>query len=206
MTGDGSWTVEPPRRRRRTLLFVVAAVAVVGGLGAVSAVALTSNDKVGFPVGSGTATITWHSTSSSDTSNHFSGTVAGIPVAGDAVATPPPFGGPSNTSPGLPSTLPLARWTGTFEGKPFDLDVALSNLQSADPFSGVGVRVEVTGRYGGQPVHMTSAFSAADARSDSLRFTGTVGPYRVTGTVQPTGGGSAHPASNTARATFVVTG
>jgi hypothetical protein len=202
MTVDGSWTVEPPRRRR-TLLFVGAAVAMVGGLAAVSAVALTSSNKAsGFPTGAGTATITWQPTRSTNSSagppTPFTGTIAGIPVNGDSTPTPLRFNG---STPGIvttPARLPLARWTGTFEGKPFDLDVALAN-------TGTGLAnasVDVRGTYGAQPVHMTAPFSVSQANLNSIAFSGTIGRYHVTGTVRPTGGSP----SNTAQASFVVTG
>ena len=105
------------------------------GLGAMATIALAGcGGSPSFPTGTDTATITWHRVDGTATATGpqpFSGTVAGIPVRGDAALE---F--PSRPSPGglptLPPRGPFARWTGSFEGHRFSLLVSCKHKTSGE--------------------------------------------------------------------------
>ena len=155
------------------------------------------------PEGSGTATLGWHSVQPTDATTQgppqpYSGTVAGIPVSGISnpvrpYRLPGPGGGVS-----LPSPLTLGRWTGSFQGHAFTLNVsfatsALANLNS--------VTVDIVGTLGSQAVRFTAAPTGKNP--NVVIFQGTVGRHHVTGTVQPF---QATGADHKATATFTVAG
>ena len=170
----------------------------VGGLIAVTATLLAGCASPSFPTGSGTATITWHSVESNNAaapvpSQPFAGTVAGIPVNGRSLPAPTPK---SLTS--LPARLPLATWTGSFQGHAFDLTVTfkiagISNLASAT--------ADIDGTYGSQKVRFVAGLVSEN--SETITFHGTVGLHKVSGSIRPF---TEHRSSEQATATFTVTG
>lgn len=123
---------------------------------------------VSSPSGSGTATITWQGGARGlGTPTPFSGTVGGQSVSGDAVAPQPT----SSTAP-----IVISKWTGTYEGKPFDLafTIGLSSLSGGSP------TLTISGSYGTSKVR-GSATSVGN--SSEVSFSGTVGSHHVQGTI-----------------------
>jgi hypothetical protein len=180
-------------RRRRAVR-----VSCIGGLAALASVAMASCGSPSFPTGNGTATITWRSLPNNGATKSppqpYSGTVAGIPVSGKALP-PPPIKPGSLTS--VPTHLPLAQWTGTFEGHAFSLKL-VANLSSANLSS---FTVDADGTFGSQAVRIIAG--PAPASATTITFHGTVGPHHVTGSVRP---GVSHGTHGKATATFTVTG
>jgi len=191
---------------------VIAAVVVIVAA-AVGIIALSST-SAGITTGSGTATIHWTSVSgdSSDSVGNppqpFAGTVDSLSVSG--VAT-----NPLTTSDGKRITSPAAlsaskihffRWTGTFGGKPFDVNI-YADYQHGTPLSdqaGLYPAVTVAGTWGNDRVRGTVAMpSTAELKKGNgpIHFAGTVGDLKVSGVVSPPSGGHGHP---TSAATFTV--
>ena len=140
-----------------------------------------------FPTGTGTAKITWHSVSGQK--QPYTGTIAGIPVSGTAVAA---------SNGGTTSPLTLARWTGSFENKSFNLTVSISwRGPLANPSK---VTVHVAGTYGTLSVHGTAR---PVRNSDSVTFNVTIGPHHAVGTITSP---MHHGSNGSAKATFAVTG
>lgn len=120
-----------------------------------------------FPVWLG-YTITWQGGARGlGTPTPFSGTVGGQSVSGDAVAPQPT----SSTAP-----IVISKWTGTYEGKPFDLafTIGLSSLSGGSP------TLTISGSYGTSKVR-GSATSVGN--SSEVSFSGTVGSHHVQGTI-----------------------
>lgn len=103
-------------------------------------------------------------------------------------------------NPSLPSTLVLARLTGSFQGKLFALTLSVRTSTLGNLFHSSSFLADVVGTYGPQVVKGTATASAS--HPNTLRITGTIGQRHVTCTVRPT----EHGAANTATATFTVTG
>jgi len=173
------------------------------GIGiALVALALSGCATTGFPTGSGTATITWHSVGGVSEANPtrpqpYSGTIAGVPLSGKSVTPVPhttlnPGGGVS-----LPSRLTLARWTGTFEGKAFVLTASVSTSGLTHISS---LTVDIDGTFG--TAHVRGTASGSESQPNILHFKGEVGHHHVSGTVRPV----QHGATNKATASFTVTG
>lgn len=176
----------------------VVRMSCIGGLAALTSVAMASCGSPSFPTGQGTATITWRSVPNNGATKAppqpYSGTVAGIPVSGRALP-PPPIKPGSLTS--VPTHLPLAQWTGTFEGHTFRLNV-VANFTSANLSS---FTVDADGTFGSQLVRFVAG--PASASANTITFHGTVGHHHVTGSVRP---GTSHATHGEATARFTVTG
>jgi hypothetical protein len=160
--------------------------------------ALTGCGTPSFPGGPGTATITWHSVKSSDDATAtppqpFAGTIAGVPVRGTSL-------GPSTPNSGslrIPARLTLATWKGTFEGQPFSLDLStetasLRNIKT--------LTIDADGTFDAQKVRFI--VGPDPDNSNTVKFHGTVGRHKVTGSVRPS---AAHGTNGKATATFTVT-
>jgi hypothetical protein len=184
-----------PKRASRRLIIgsVVALVVVAAGIGLAFAL---SGTPTTISTGTGTATITWTPVSTpSDTDRSppqpFEGTIEGITAYGLATM-PLADGSPPSTLPSgaYSATLEVAQWKGSFGGKPFKVGIfaQYSSNESITNPSPAFPTVTITGRWGSQPVKgKVETPSAAEIKSGSgpLRFTGTVGQYKVSGTVQP---------------------
>jgi hypothetical protein len=174
----------------------------IGGLAALTSVALAGCGTPSFPSGHGTATITWHSIPNNGATTKsppqpYSGTVAGIPVNGKALAPPLPPITPGS-APSIPTHLQLAQWTGTFEGHTFSLKVVADFASASNPSS---ITFDVDGSFGSQKVSFI--VGPAPATANAITFHGTVGHHHVTGSVRP---GVSHGSNGKATATFTVTG
>jgi hypothetical protein len=174
----------------------------IGGLAALTSVAMASCGTPSFPSGPGTATITWRSLPNNGATTKsppqpYSGTVAGIPVNGKALAPSLPPVTPGSV-PSIPTHLQLAQWTGTFEGHTFNLKVVanLASLKNVSAFT-----VDVDGTFGSQAVRFVAG--PAPANANTITFHGTVGHHHVTGSLRP---GASHETHGKATATFTVTG
>lgn len=176
------------------------------GLGLAALLLLSAagcSSAAGFPSGSVSATFSWHRNAATAALVHpppqaFSGTVAGVPVAGRAITPAFPSGqGASGTS--IPAHLVLVRWTGTFEGTGFALSVSVATSSLAGNPSSVAL--QVGGTFGSQKVQAVATATAA--HQDEISFRGTVGRHHVVGTVRQA---SQHGASGTATADITVTG
>ena len=175
----------------------------VGGLLAVTSIALAGCGAPSFPAGPGTATITWHSLQPAPGSTQgppqpYTGTVAGIPVSGLSTPVIPPAPS-SGAGLSLPHRLALARWTGRFLGQNFALTVTF--LLGNTSLSLGSFTVDIDGTFGSQPVRFTAV--PISSNSNTIRFQGTIGHHHVTGTI---GSATKTGASNEATATFTVTG
>jgi hypothetical protein len=153
--------------------------------------------------GTGTATITWEPVSGSSTGfgnppQPFTGTIDGLRLSG--VATTPK----ANSA----TTIEFFRWKGTFAGKPFDVGL-FATYHPATSLSNPAARfpsIKITGKWGSQAVngHIVTP-SAAQLKNGKgpLRFDGTVGEYKVSGSIpQPTGTGDR--TKRTGTATFTI--
>ena len=185
------------------------AVARSVGLGiAVVTLTLAGCATAGFPTGSGTATITWHSVDGSyggseAHSQPYSGSIAGFPVTGKVVMPIPHAIRTPEGSVSLPSILVLARLTGSFQGKSFALTLSVRTselLPLKNLFNLSSFVAHVAGTYGSQVVKGTA--TAPASHPNTFRFMGTIGHHHLTGTVRPI----RHGSTNTATATFTVTG
>jgi hypothetical protein len=180
--------------RRGVRIAAVSGLAAAGLLLASVPVRAEIAHLTSLPLGKGTATVTWAGTSGiSPNLNSVSGSARGLPIAATGTVHTP--------SPGssLSSTIPFLHITGTLDGVPFTIEVALTlsglNLQSnkSQTFGAV------TGSFRSQPVHavLTSTLS-----SSTFTFKGTIGGDHVSGTV----GKAVHRGNrSTAHATFAVT-
>lgn len=138
--------------------------------------------------------MTWAGKSGlSPTLNAVTGSVHGLPIAATGTVHTPSPGTP------LSSTIPFLHITGTLDGVPFTVDVALTlsglNLQSnqSQTFGAV------TGSFRGQSVN---AVLTSKLASSTLQFKGTIGGDHVSGTI----GNAVHRGTrSTAHATFAVT-
>jgi hypothetical protein len=154
-----------------------------------------------IPLGHGTATIVWTGRGGlHPTVTSVRGTAGGYRVVASATIPPVPGAGGSltNGSVSVPSSFTLAHVTGQLGGAPFtfdvDLDLAHAGLGSGAPIA------TVHGTFRGEPIAAT--VSAVSARSQFVRFRGTIGPDAVSGTIGP----PRHKGNTTtAHASFVVT-
>lgn len=204
---------ERPRQKstRRLVVGIVIALVVVlagGGL----AVALMSAPTT-ISTGTGSATITWTQvTSNSDTvgaspPQPFTGTIEGMSASGVATMPVVASGVPS-TSPTatFPTKLEVVKWTGTFGGKSFNVGIFVhypSTASITNPTASFPT-ITIVGQWGSDPVNGTvEEPTAAELKGGTgpIHFNGTVGDFKVSGTVQqPTG--TTHRQS---LATFAVT-
>jgi hypothetical protein len=159
-----------------------------------------------LPLGQGTATISWVGPGGlGPASDPVSGSASGLAVTGVAKtpdnAVSPALSSGNPTS--LPMGFPIADVTGTLAGHPFTLAITLILTQ---PISGLGgpkgtVNIgQVTGTFRHHPI---KAALTANLSGGPIHFSGTIGTYGVTGSVdQPT----RHGDTSTARASFNVKG
>ena len=196
--------------RRLVIGAVLALVIIAVGIGLAFSL---SGTPTTISTGTGSATITWTPVSTnadtvSTSPQPFQATIEGIMASG--VATTPLADGsaPSTTPSGaFPTKLEAAHWKGTFGGKPFSVGVFVqySSNQSITNPSPTFPTVTIAGRWGSETVKgVVDAPTAAEVKSGNgpLRFTGTVGNFKVSGTVQP-------PTGRTSRqslASFTVSG
>jgi hypothetical protein len=195
------------RRRARAARNAVALAAVLAGLVAAVPVAAVVARLRTIPLGHGTATIVWTGRSGlHPTVTSVSGTAGGYHVV--ASATTPALSGAAGSlttgSVSLPSSVTLAHVTGELGGAAFtfdiDLDLAHAGLGSGSG-TGTGTPIAtVHGTFRGEPVAAT--VSAVSARSQFVRFHGTIGPDVVAGTIGPP---QHRGTTTTAHASFVVT-
>jgi hypothetical protein len=175
-------------------------VAAVGGLAAAGLLLASVPVRAEIarlttlPLGKGTATVTWVGKSGINPSlSSVSGSAHGLPIAATGTAHAPSSGTP------LSSTFPFLHITGTLDGVPFTLNVALTlsglNLQS-NKSQAFGA---VTGSFRGQTI---SAVLSSKLSSSTLQFKGTIGGDHVTGTI---GKVAHHGNRSIAHATFAVT-
>ncbi len=184
----------PGRTSRRLVVGAVVTLVIVAvGIGL--AVTL-SGAPTTVSTGSGSATISWTPVpSNSDTVSTapqpFRATIEGIMASG--VATIPLADGsaPSTTPAGVfPTKLEAAQWKGTFGGKPFSIGIYVqySSNESITTPSPAFPTITITGRWGSETVKgIVDAPTAAEVKSGNgpLRFRGTVGQLKISGTVQP---------------------
>ncbi len=167
---------------------VLALVIVAAGIGL--AIGLSGMPTT-ISTGTGSATITWtpvptNSVTFKSPPQPFQGTIEGIVASGVATMAATPIGTPTARS----TKLEVAQWKGTFGGKPFKVSIFAdysSNEGTTDP-SPAFPTVTIVGRWGTEPVKgRVDPPTAAELKNDNgpLRFTGTVGQFKVSGTVQP---------------------
>jgi hypothetical protein len=204
------------RRTRTWIVVVLVAVALV--IGAATVVVLVT-DRTGIHDGPGTATFTWtpvhqgvDATAVTAPPQPFTGDVDGVGLSGTAtmVFDPTAFAGAAEKLPTGP--VPAFRYRGTLAGTAFDLtlDYHFPGVPfPTDPASAqaavVALRITVTGSYGRSAVHATVSVPSAGGPTAAhpATFSGTVGHWRVRGTIPEATGGPAH---QTATAHFVVSG
>ncbi|MGD0880983.1 MAG: hypothetical protein ABSB09_05400 [Acidimicrobiales bacterium] len=165
----------PPKSSRRSLIFGIVGVVIVVAV-VIVGIFIFDETSAAIAAGSGTATITWtRAPGSVDTSTNppqsFTGTVGGHSLVGVATFTT------ANPSQG---TTQVGHYRGTFDGKPYALDVRVDLRDLA---------FVVTGTYDGQAVHaVIRAPSNPDLSSSTASFSGTIGTWKVSGTLDiPTG-------------------
>ena len=157
----------------------------------------------GITSGQGEAVIRWTpgTASTSETENPpqpFSGTIDGRPVAGvSRVLIPPDAPVPQSVQ-----NVPLQGLQGTFGGKQFDLSLTLAAKTGASGEVSEGFKV--TGEYASTPVDVfvgapEPAVDSVHAGRPTVRFSGTVGALKVSGTI-------ATPHRQSATASFTVDG
>jgi hypothetical protein len=188
----------PPQRASRRLLVgvVLALVVVASGIGLAFGL---SGTPTTITTGTGSATITWtpvpaNSNNFTSPPQPFQGTIEGIMASG--VATIPLTASgirPASPSGALPTKFEIAHWKGIFGGKSFTVGIFVKysfNESIADP-SPAFPTVTIVGQWGTDPVRgKVQPPTAAELKNDNgpIHFTGTVGEFKVSGTVQsPTG-------------------
>ncbi len=196
---------------------VVVLVAVALAIGAVT-VSLLVADHAGIHDGPGTATFTWASapqafptTSGGAPAQSFRGEIEGHSVSGTSTLVIPTGNVPSTgTSPTGPA--PAFFYRGTFAGSEFDLTVSYVLPPSLEPSSpGAAqaaidaIHITVAGTYGSSPVHatVTSVSPSGPTSVQPAHFVGTIGHWKVVGTISPTTGGASR---QIVAAHFVVSG
>lgn len=194
---------------RRWAIGLLAAVIVI--VGAVVGIIVVSSSSAGITTGTGTATIHW--TSVKDDSDHFgnppqpfAGTIDGLWVSGVATNPLTASDGSRITSPADLSKVLFFRWSGTFGGKPFTVNIYADYLHGT-PLSAqapLHPTVTVGGTWGSDRVKGTVATpSAAELKKGNgpIHFAGTVGDMKVSGVVSHPTGNRGH---QTSTATFTV--
>jgi hypothetical protein len=189
---------DPQRRHSRTLIFGVLGALVVIAL-VIGGVVIFNKANAALSAGSGTATITWTSTSggasNSNPAQSFTGTIGGHPVSGVATFTTPTTINPTSRTQLLTPGYPFFHYKGSFSGKTYNLGVGIST--AAEGFV-------ITGTYDGKKVNAivsAPANTSGNSETTSASFHGTIGEWKVTGTIQgPTGSGR----TKTVTATYTV--
>jgi hypothetical protein len=152
----------------------------------------------------GPAIIVWDGTGrfSAPTRQSFSGSIEGLPVSGVATTVLDASDAQSLVHPSPGTLLHVFQWRGTFDGKPFSLGVYAGTGSLAVLGSPGNVGFTVRGTYGSMNVlAAVSAPNSSSTVSSVASFSGSIGPYRVSGEVSaPTGTGTHH----TSTAAFAV--
>jgi hypothetical protein len=163
--------------------------------------------------GTGTATVTWEPVSGSSTGfgnppQPFTGTIDGLLLSGVATTPSASSASPLSNSGKIPSTIEFFRWKGTFAGKPFDVGFYATYHPATNLSNPVAMfsSTKITGTWGSQAVNghiVTPTAAQLKSGKGPLRFDGTVGEYKVSGSIpQPTGTGDR--TKRTGTATFTI--
>lgn len=179
--------------RRLVIGALLALVIVAAAIGLAFAL---SGTPTTIDTGTGSATITWTPVSAnadtvSTSPQPFQGTIEGIMASGEATTPLADGSAPSTTPSGaFPTKLEAAHWKGTFGGRPFSVGIFVqysSNDSITNP-SPTFPTVTIAGRWGSKTIKgVVDTPTAAEVKTGNgpLRFTGTVGDFKVSGTVQP---------------------
>jgi hypothetical protein len=205
MPSAPSYEVSAAKPNRRPIVFGIVGVVVIVAL-VIAGIFVFGAASAAISAGSGTATITWtpapdSGDASSSPPQSFSGTINGHSLSGVATtAIPTGATNPFSGSTGAPKEVQIFRYTGSFDGKPFDIGISIHYPVSiSSPNSTLFV---IDGTYDGQPVHATLGAPANPNLSNPpIPFTGTIGSWRVTGIIH---GPSDKSGKQTATATFTV--
>jgi hypothetical protein len=169
------------RQSRGPLVVLVSVfVLIVAGVG-LGLYVTTKASAIGL--GNGTATITWrHATASINPTSGFSinpppqpftGTIEGVGVSGTSIFLVGAGSAPQTSG---DSPFSLQRWTGSFDGKRFNLVVSVSIDSTARSAS-----FSVSGTWGIDQVHAVAVPTGPNG--DTAHFEGTVGKWKVGGTI-----------------------
>jgi hypothetical protein len=191
-----SETGPPKRSSRRSVVGVVVALLIVAA--AIGLAFGLSGTPTTISTGTGSATITWTPVSTNSNTltgppQPFQGTIEGIMASGVATMPLTASGTPISPSGGLPTKLEVAQWKGTFGGQHFNVSIFAdySSYKGVTNSTPAFPTVTIIGRWGTDPVKgKVEPPTAAEVKNDNgpLRFTGTVGRFKVSGTVQPATG------------------
>ena len=204
----GQWQDAPGRMRT---WIVVVLIAVALGIGAATAFLLV-NASAGIHSGAGSATFNWtllrpsaSNPTGTGTLAAFTGDIEGHAVTGTSTLIFPVGSSSTAPEPGA-GAIPVFRYRGSFAGSSFDVTVSYNvppwMNASASPSAGP-ITMSVAGTYGTEPVHgtVTSATWSGGSVRRLVHFTGTIGKWKVVGTISPTTGTATH---QRATAHFVV--
>ncbi len=196
-TGDHQAPSERRSQRKTSRRLVIGVVLALVMVAAVIGLAFAlSSTPTTISTGTGSATITWTpvSTNSDPVSSPpqpFRGTIEGITASGVATMPLTAGGAPSPSPSGaFPTKLEVAQWKGTFGGKSFTVGIfaQYSPSESITIPTPTFPTVTIIGRWGIEPVKgKVDTPTAAELNSGNgpLHFAGTVGQFKVSGTVQP---------------------
>ncbi len=198
------------RGRTRTWIVVVLIVVALG-IGAATVLLLVS-PSAGIHSGAGSATFNWtllrpsaSNPTGTGTLAAFTGDIEGHMVTGTSALISPAASSPTAPEPGA-GAVPVFRYRGSFAGSSFDVTVSYNvppwMNTSAAPSAGP-ITMSVAGTYGTEVVRATvtsTTWSGGSVRR-LVHFTGTIGKWKVAGTISPTTGTATH---QSATAHFVV--
>jgi hypothetical protein len=195
----------PPRRSHGFVIAIVSAVVLLVLVGVGVGIYMAAQASAIGP-GSGTATISWQPVGAgsvnsdtggvNDQPQPFTGSIEGIGVSGTAR-----FVIPGNASALSESSIPLQRYTGSFDGKSFNLEVTVSLSRSGATSSTAPTDAGfvVNGTWGSDNVHAVIT-APTNTNSNTADFRGTIGQWKVTGTIT----GPANGATSKGTASFTV--
>jgi hypothetical protein len=194
-----------PRSNHRSLIIaIVGAVVVVAVV--IVGIFVFDEASAAISAGSGTATISWvPAPGSGDTSGNppqsFTGTVGSNSLSGVATTVLPTSGAnPFGSTTGGSKYIQIFRYTGSFAGKPFNIGISFKAPLSVSTSSATSLIVN--GTYDGQAVHaVVGAPSNPNQASPPVPFSGTIGKWRVSGTIHCCSG---TPQKQTATASYTV--
>jgi hypothetical protein len=203
-----------PPKHRKVVIGVIGAVVVIALV--VVGILVFNMASAALSAGSGTATITWiqapdNGNSSSNPPQPFTGTIGGHAVSGVAtfsgaatITEPIENGSGSEIVSGRSgvATIQYFHYRGTFAGKAFDLGLSIGIPKSG----GAGLQITdfvISGTYAGDKVSATiePPKSSINQSSPPLAFHGTIGKWKVTGTIHLPSGTN----KQTATATYTLT-
>jgi hypothetical protein len=205
-----------PPKYRKVVIGVIGAVVVIALV--IVGILVFNMESAALSAGSGTATITWirapdNGNSSSNPPQPFTGTIGGHAVSGVAtfsgaatITEPIENGSGSEIVSGRSgiATIPYFHYRGTLAGKAFDLGLSFGIPKSG----GAGLQLTdfvISGTYDGNKVSATieppTKTSSINQSSPPLPFHGTIGKWKVTGTIHLPSGTN----KQTATATYTLT-